>query len=448
MSRLPEKIEPALTGWGRWPASATRMVRPERFRDLVPVEGPQIARGQGRAYGDAATNAEGTVILTERLNRFLDFDPSTGLLRAESGATLREIIQSFLPRGWFLPVTPGTSYCSVGGCLAADVHGKNHHAAGSFSAHVRSAEIALASGEIRRAEPQDPLFWATAGGMGLTGIIRDVEIQLRPVETPMMSVRHLAVKGLEAMMESLSDPANDDEYSVAWIDCLARGEALGRGVVMLGRHAREGDLPIKAPNRARACAAPQGPSVPFEFPSWALNPFTIRRFNEVFGWAQSRKGAHLAPVWPYFYPLDAIRNWPRMYGRRGFLQHQWVAPEPEAKGLLQRVLREISEAGHASFLAVLKKMGPEGQGMLSFPKEGYTLSLDIPMRPGLLEFLDRIDQMVLSAGGRIYLAKDSRMKAELIPEMHPRLEEFRSVLHEVDPDGIFQSDLSRRLQLR
>ena len=448
MSGLPEKVDEKLTGWGRWPSSSTRLVRPERFRDLRPVKGPQIARGQGRAYGDAATNSEGVAILTERLNRLVSFDPATGILRAEAGATLREIIQVFLPQGWFVPVTPGTSWCTLGGCFAADVHGKNHHQAGSFSAHVPAIQLVLASGEVRELTPEDDLFWATAGGMGLTGIIQEVELKLRRVETPFMAVRHVPAPNLKAMMDALEDPAHDEEYSVAWIDCLARGEAMGRGVLMLGRHAREGDLPIKGPSRASAERPKKGPRVPFDLPAFAVSPTTVRLFNGFYNRWHSRKGSFTAPVWQYFYPLDAIADWPRLYGKRGFLQYQFVVGSAEARACMAEVLKEISAAGHASPLAVLKKFGPEGRGMMSFPKEGFTLSLDIPMRSDLLPFLDRLDAIVKRHGGRIYMAKDSRMKPELVPSMHPRFEEFKRACAEADPEGLFQSDLSRRLKLR
>ncbi len=443
---LPTKRLEGLGGWGRFPTSDNVAVRPEKFRQLQPVGASSLARGMGRSYGDAALNSEGTLVLTERLDRLLEFDPESGVLRAEAGATLADVLAAMVPRGWFVPVTPGTKFCSLGGCLAADVHGKNHHRDGTFSAHVAAAEVVLANGERVVCSPDDgsELFWATAGGMGLTGIVSEVALRLTPIETATMRVRHTVARDLDETIGLLTDPAHDARYTVAWLDCLASGARLGRGVYMAGEHARPEELPLRIEDPLRL--APKRPKpFPFDLPGWALNPVTIRAFNAVYNWVQGRRREFLCPYEAFFYPLDGIHGWNRMYGKRGFVQYQYVLPTATARQGTKEILELLSRERKASFLAVLKRFGPEGPGFLSFPMEGLTLALDIPFSEGLERFLDGLDEIVVAHGGRVYLAKDSRMSAQTFRAGYPRLGEFLEVKAAVDPEGRFGSDLSRRL---
>ncbi|MCW5936791.1 MAG: FAD-binding oxidoreductase [Fimbriimonadaceae bacterium] len=445
---LPAKALPELGGWGRYPVSDNVAVRPEKARQLGPVGEKTLARGLGRSYGDAALNSAGTLVLTERLNRFLEFDAETGVLRAEAGASLAEVVEAMVPQGWFLPVTPGTKFCTLGGCLASDVHGKNHHRDGSFSAHVTRASLVLADGERLEIGPDSnpELFWATAGGMGLTGIVADLSLRLLPVKTAYMRVRHTRTRDLDETVAMLADPAHDARYSVAWVDCLARGRSLGRGIYMAGEHALPEELPLRIEHPLRVKPKRQKP-FPIDLPAWALNPTSMRMFNRLLDWVQGGKKDFVCPYEPYFYPLDSVHNWNRMYGKRGFVQYQYVVPTHSALEATRKALDLLSTAGKASFLAVLKRMGPEGQGMLSFPKEGLTLALDIPWSDGLEDLLERLDAVVLEAGGRLYLAKDSRMPRAMFEAGYPRREEFCAAKRAVDPGGRFTSDQARRLGL-
>jgi FAD/FMN-containing dehydrogenase len=400
----------------------------------------------GRSYGDAALRADGTLVLTERLDRFLEFDEASGVLRAEAGATLKDVNETFLPQGWFLPVTPGTQFCTLGGCLAADVHGKNHHRAGTFSAHVTGCGVILASGERVECGPglRPDLFWATAGGMGLTGIIDEVSVKLKPVESAYVKVRHTRAPDLATAVRLLSDPAHDAEYTVAWIDCLATGPSMGRGVFMAGEHAAAHEVPLRLGDPTR-CRPKRPKRLPFDLPPWALNPVAVRFFNSLYYKLQGAKGEFVSRFDDFFYPLDGILDWNRMYGKRGFVQYQYVLPSETAEEGTAEILRRLSRSGKASFLAVLKRFGAEGPGLLSFPMEGLTLALDIPLGPDVFELLDELDRTVVRLGGRLYLAKDSRSSRESLEAGYPRLAQFRAVKREVDPDGEFSSVLSRRL---
>ena len=438
-----------LHGWGRYPRGRARVLRPERVGEAVPPdEGSVIARGQGRSYGDAAMSADGAVMLMERLNRFLSFDEEAGVLRAEAGATLAEVLAVFLPRGWFLPVTPGTKFVSLGGALAADVHGKNHHRDGTLGAHVTELELALADGTRRRCSPDGDaeLFWATVGGMGLTGIITEVALKLMRVQSAHVVVRHHAARDLDALLELLAGEEYDEQYSVAWVDSLARGRALGRGVLMTGQHATLAALPrdIAEP---LASKSRRGLGLPFDLPSWVLNPLSVSAFNELYF---RRQGARDVPFVTdcesFFYPLDRVGDWNRLYGARGFVQYQCVLPPATARRALRLLFEELSRTRRASFLAVLKRFGAEGRGLLSFPTAGYTLALDLPVTGAdLFALLDRFDELVLEHGGRVYLAKDMRLKPETFRAMYPRFAEWLRVKQRFDPEDRFGSDLSRRL---
>ena len=440
-----------ISGWGRYPRGRSNVARPERMEEAVPpAEGQMIARGQGRSYGNAAMLADGMVMLTERLNRFLAFDDKTGVLRVEAGTTIAEILQAFVPRGWFPAVTPGTKFVSLGGCVAADVHGKNHHRKGTLGNYITEIELVLADGERRRCSPQQDkeLFWATVGGMGLTGIITEVSSQLIPIQSAYMVVQHHKARNLDESLDLLENPTFDDAYTVAWLDCLARGENFGRGVLKRGHHAQISDLAVETteplklkPHRQR--------NLWFDFPGWLLKPWSVSFFNQLYYFSQGAKEKPFVTTYEsFFYPLDRLGNWNRMYGKRGFLQYQCVLPMAQTRRGLQLLLQELARSGRASFLTVLKRLGAEGPGLLSFPKEGYTLTLDLPLSdPALFSFLNRLDEIVLEHGGRIYLAKDTRVKAETFRAMYPRFPEWQQIKTQIDRHHCFSSDLARRLKV-
>lgn len=444
---MPTLTKP-LSGWGRYPVQTCELERPERYADLRPTTDTLIARGQGRSYGDAALNENGRVILTERIDRMLELDTKLGILKAEAGVTLAELLPVIVKQGWFLPVTPGTKFVSLGGCVAADVHGKNHHHDGGFGDHVLALDLIVADGSHKTCSATEnaDIFWATVGGMGLTGIISEVTLKLIPIQTAQVLVTHRAASNIEHLFKLLQDPALDDHYSVAWIDCLASGENLGRGIAMFGHHATTseytGTKPLYSkPKRMR--------NLPFNFPSWVLNPLSITLFNKLFYFKESRKKApFLTDYDSYFYPLDAIGEWNKMYGKRGFVQYQCVIPEATALEGLTAILKELSGSRRASFLAILKRLGAEGKGLLSFPLPGYTLTLDLPIRDkGLFSLLDKLDHILLQYGGRIYLAKDARISAESFRTMYPRYAEWMKIKHAIDPANRFSSSLSRRLNI-
>ncbi len=437
-----------LSGWGHYPVQTCELERPERYADLRSDARSLIARGQGRSYGDAALNENGRVLLTERVNRLLDFDVENGILRAEAGATLTDILAVIVPKDWFLSVTPGTKFVSLGGCVAADVHGKNHHHDGSFGDHVVSIKLVQDDGShvTCSASENSELFWATVGGMGLTGIIGEVTLKLIPIPTPYMMVRYYRAESLEQIFQLLQRPDSDDRYTVAWIDSMASGRHLGRGIVMCGHHASAEELPVDFRSPAQI---ERGRSIPFNFPNFALNPLSIAAFNALY---YRREGGKQQPFVSshdsFFYPLDAISDWNRLYGKRGFVQYQCVIPEPTAYDGIRKLLEELLDSGRPSFLAVLKRFGVQGKGLLSFPMAGYTLALDLPIRDtGLFTLLDKLDKIVLQHGGRVYLAKDARLSADSFRAMYPRYDEWLKIKHAVDPQNIFSSSLSRRLNI-
>ncbi len=435
-----------LSSWGRYPVYSCKLERPERYADLSSTASSQIARGQGRSYGDAALNENGRILLTERINRLLEFDLEQGTLRAEAGVTIAEILPIIVSKGWFLPVTPGTKFVSLGGCVAADVHGKNHHHEGSFGEHVLSIEMILADGVRTSCSPSEnaELFCATVGGMGLTGIIGEVTLKLIPIQSGYVEVQNHTAENLEQMFSLMQDETIDDRYSVAWIDSMARGARLGRGVVMCGHHALKDELP----NNFHSISKPKSNrSIPFDFPSWMLSQLSIATFNALY---YQRVGGKRAPFLsgydPYFYPLDTISHWNRMYGKRGFVQYQCVIPDSTAFEGIKALLQKLSDSRRPSFLAVLKRLGAEGRGLLSFPMAGYTLALDLPIRDeGLFVLLNELDEIVLRHGGRVYLAKDARLSADSFRSMYPHYEEWLKIKNVVDPNNKFSSSLSRRL---
>ncbi len=448
---LPNPRHAVLSGWGRYPLSESDVYRPDKIGELRAVVTADatslIARGAGRAYGDAALNDQNRVVDLTRLNRMLSFDAATGLLRCEAGVTVAELIDVFLARGFFPPVTPGTRFVTLGGSIAADVHGKNHHRDSSLASHVTSFDLMVASGEVLRCSREENagLFWATVGGMGLTGVILELELRMRRVESAYLDGELIRAGNVDAAIEAFERTDAQYGYSVAWIDCNSGKGALGRSVLNLGNFATLDQLPRNLAQNPLSTMPKLSPIVPFDFPGFALNSLTVRAFNAVI-WALNRdKAAHTIFDWEsFFYPLDSIRNWNRIYGKRGFVQYQCVWPPDESRAGLVEVLEAISRSRRGSFLAVLKKFGAQ-DGLLSFPMPGYTLALDFPVTDGLLEFLSSLDAMVLKRGGRVYLAKDARMSPETFRAMYPNLPKWQAAKAVADPDNRFSSSLSRRL---
>lgn len=436
-----------VSGWGRFPVVDGELLRPrscEAVGDAVAGAAGTVARGNGRAYGDAGIGAGRTVVMTG-FDRVRWFDPATGHIRLEAGVLLSDLIDTFGPRGFLPFVVPGTRFVSVGGAIAADVHGKNHHCEGGFGRYVESLLLRTGQGETIEAsrEQHSDAFFATIGGMGLTGVILEATLRLRSVETGWMRERVIAASDLSAAMRAL-DAGDAATYSVAWIDCAARGADLGRSLIYLGEHARADELAGGA-DRFPVGNNPRL-AVPIDLPSMTLNRYSIRAFNELYYRMGARRagGSRLVSLFPYFFPLDSVGAWNRIYGRRGFLQHQCVLPEQGAHNVLAEILERVSKRGDASFLAVLKKLG-QGDGILSFPLPGYTLALDFALNGDILNFLDEIDRLVVAAGGRLYLAKDARQSRATFEAGYPALQRFNAIRKSLDPAGNIRSKLSQRL---
>ncbi|GHD48719.1 FAD-binding protein [Streptomyces galbus] len=445
----------SVTGWGRTAPSVARLIRPRTYEEAVAAVrecGARggIPRGLGRAYGDAAQNAGGAVFDMTGLDRVHAIDADGGTVLCGAGVSLHRLMEVLLPLGWFVPVTPGTRYVTVGGAIGADIHGKNHHGSGSFSRHVLALELLTADGTVQTVRPGTDLFDATAGGMGLTGVILTATLQLQPVQTSLMSVDTERAADLDDLMARLT--AGDDRYrySVAWIDLLARGAATGRAVLTRGDHAPLDALPAGSRARRDPLAFRPGrlPAAPRHLPGGLLTRRSVGAFNELwYRRAPRLRRDELQSIAAFFHPLDGVPHWNRIYGRGGFVQYQFVV-EYGQEDALRRIVDRIAARRCPSFLAVLKRFGDADPGWLSFPRPGWTLALDVPAAlPGLGAFLDELDERVAAAGGRVYLAKDSRLRPELLAAMYPRLDDFRALRAELDPRGVFVSDLARRLSL-
>jgi decaprenylphospho-beta-D-ribofuranose 2-oxidase len=438
-----------ISGWGRYPIVDTELVSPRTMEAarLATAQGERsVARGNGRAYGDAAIGAQQTIAMGA-IDRIRAFDGSTGRVTVEAGILLADIIGTFLPRGFFPRVVPGTRFVTVGGAIAADVHGKNHHRDGGFGDHVESLLLATADGDVIRTSRDEhaDLFAATVGGMGLTGTILEATLRLHPVETGWIRQRTVVARDLEATIAALDD-GDSATYSVAWIDCLANGRELGRSLIFLGEHACLNELNSSAAaNRFPIIGKPHY-SVPFDIPRFALAHWSAKAFNELYFRLGIRSAGDikLVPAYPYFFPLDGIGAWNRIYGRRGFVQHQCVLPVENAAAVLSDMLGRITARSGASFLAVLKKLD-SASGLLSFPFPGYTLALDFPLTPDLLNFLEELDRLVVAAGGRLYLAKDARQSRTTFEAGYSELPRFREIRRSVDPHGRIKSRLAERL---
>jgi len=451
-----------LTGWGRAAPGAADVVTldpsdTDALAEALAEPGRRgvIARGLGRSYGDPAQNSGGRVVQCTAEQRGIEIDDARGLATVAAGVSLADLLDVIVPRGWFVPVTPGTRYVTIGGAIASDIHGKNHHQTdtfgGSFGNHVVSLRLMLADGTLVEVGPdRDPeLFWATVGGMGLTGVIVAATFHLIPIETSAMSVETRRIDHLDEIMARMADSDHTVRYSVAWLDLLATGRHLGRGVLTNGEHATQAQLPAGHAGTGLEYEARQLIGVPPVIPpAGVINQFTVRAFNEVwFRKAPRAREGELQSIPAYFHPLDLARNWNRVYGRNGFLQYQFVVPY-EAEATLRTIIERISAGQVPTFLTVLKRFGPGNQGMLSFPTGGWTLAIDVAATyHRLADLLRQFDRLVLDAGGRHYLAKDCHMSAEAVRRGYPRLDEWRAVRDRVDPTGVFASDMSRRLGL-
>lgn len=443
-----------LAGWGRTAPTAADVVRPTTGGQVVtalaeaPARGA-IARGLGRSYGDAAQNAGGSVLSTVALGGISWVDEAAGLVQAAGGVSLDELQRFLLPRGRALPVLPGTRHVTVGGAVAADVHGKNHPGDGSFGRHVAELTLALPGG-VRRVSPSDDgeLFWATLGGLGLTGVVLDAVLRAEPVETAFVRVVTRRAPDLDGVMAAMAAEAGRHRYAVAWLDAMGRGADTGRGVVAWGDPATPADLPDGARPDPLALVRGRHLAVPGWLPGAPMPPAAVAALNQL-RWrrAPAADAVTVEQLDRFLFPLDAIDGWNRLYGRSGFVQYQFVVPF-WAGDVVRRSLELLRHGGCPPFLAVLKRLGDADPGPLSFPIPGWTAALDFPtVAPGLSETLDAIDSLVAGAGGRVYLAKDARLRPELMAAMYPALDAWRAVKDRVDPDAVLTSDLGRRLGL-
>ena len=441
-----------LSGWGRTSPTLATVHRPNDLEHIVAqVTAPSprgvIARGLGRSYGDAAQNAGGDVLSCSNLDAVLAIDVEKGTVTVESGVSLDTLLRVLLPLGWFPMVIPGTSYVTVGGAIASDIHGKFRH--GSFADYVDRMRIVAPARGACMLEPGGDAkeFWATSGGMGLTGVITEATLKLQPVETSRIVCDTERTNDVDDCMARMLDRDHEYRYSVAWMDCLASGGHLGRAVLTRGNHATFDDLPFPDRSTAREYAPRTLLAAPKWLPNGLINLLSVRAFNEVW----FRKGPraprrHVEGIKPFFFPLDGVRDWNRVYGPRGFVQYQFVVPFG-AERVVRAALERFSAARVPTFLAVLKRFEHDSRSLIGFPISGWTLALDIPAAPDLVPLLDGLDELIVEAGGRVYLTKDSRLRPELLAAMYPHLDEWRSIRAALDPDNLLRSDMDRRLEL-
>lgn len=430
-----------IAGWGGTSVSGIERLS----EDLTALtERAVLTRGLGRSYGDSSLPPAGDPIVaaTPLADRILAFDETTGILRAEAGYSLRDLWDTFLPRGWFTPVSPGTQFVTLGGMVAADVHGKNHHRDGSIGRHVCALRLRVASGDIvecsREHEPD--LFRATIGGMGLTGHILDVSLRLVRIPSPWIFSERHRVRNIDEFIVALKDARDRWPFTMGWIDCLSRGRNLGRGVLICGRWATADEAPKRFPRRLPS------PTVPFLCPEWAMGHTVVQIFNAlIYRVNPSRPRRGLVHPELFFYPLDAIRHWNRLYGRRGFTQYQCVLPESGGSQAVHELLERMAAFGAASFLCVIKDCAEQGEGLLSFPLPGVSVALDLPVRDNTQQVVDALNEFVVAAGGRVYLAKDAFTRPEHYRAMEPRLLQWEAIRRRWDPHGRIRSAQSVRL---
>jgi decaprenylphospho-beta-D-ribofuranose 2-oxidase len=438
-----------LAGWGNYPMTESYVISPRNEDEFIQAfkENKIISRGLGRSYADQALNQNRMVAVCTNLSYFINWDEKQGILECQAGVSLEEIISVFAPQGWLPMICPGTKFVTVGGAIANDIHGKAHHIDGSFVNCVVSFIILLADGsklEASRTEHAD-LFWANFGGLGLLGVILSAKIKLRKIETTYFKQKSIVIRNLDHMLEALEQYDHEYNYSVAWIDALAKGPKLGSGVLTLGNAARLEELPERLKAEPLKLHTSSKLSVPIFLPSFTLNNLTVRILNRVIAFVQNspKEFVHYEK---FFFPLDAIGNWNKGYGKRGFIQYQFVIPEQNGKNNLINILELIAGSGCTPFLNVFKKMG-EGQGILSFPFKGYTLAIDFPVTNKLLSFTPRLDEKVLAAGGRVYLGKDAVLEERMFKKMYPQYEQWLAVKQKYDPQAAFSSNISRRIGL-
>lgn len=447
---MATKQKEKLAGWGNFPVSESYNVYPSTEAEVKKAvkQGGVVPRGLGRSYGDQAINANGKVAICTHLNHFLAWDEKEGILECEAGVSLDDIINVFGPKGWLPMICPGTKFVTIGGAIANDIHGKAHHVDGSFFNCVISFTIMLANGTVVTASRDEhaDLFEASFGGLGLLGVIITAKIRLRKIETTYFKQKSIKVKNLEEMLKALEEYGHFN-YSVAWVDPLAKGSKLGSGVLTVGDAAGLHDLPPSLRKEPLKIHKKSKLTVPFFLPGFLLNGLTVRLLNRVIAFVQNspKEFIHYEK---FFFPLDMINNWNKGYGKRGFIQYQFVIP-PGKEGAenVRKIMAMIASSGCTPFLNVFKKMG-EGQGILSFPFEGYTLAIDFPVTKNLRSFTKKMDEEVLKAGGRIYLGKDSMLDKEMFQAMYPQYEQWLAIKRKYDPDNVFTSDIGRRLGLQ
>ncbi len=433
--------DPTLEGWGRIPAPGREVLSSDLERLTIDA---RLSRGLGRSYGDSSlpANADDKVVATRLADRILAFDPETGVLRVEAGISLAELNRVFLPRGWFTPVSPGTKYVTVGGMVASDVHGKNHHRDGCFGAHVRELRLRVASNEVVTCSPteQAELFYAAIGGMGLLGHILEVEFAMKRIASPWVRMESERVPNIDAFLTALDRSAATSPMTMGWIDCLSRGRSTGRGLMMIGDWAQPDEAHPGVPK------VPSARSLPVVLPNWALNPWSARAFNALYYRKQLHtKITRVVSPEPFFYPLDAILHWNRAYGSRGMTQYQCVIPRAAGAPAVREFMKQLAALGCASPLCVIKDCGPQGKGMLSFPLEGTSIAVDIAVVADIQRVIDRLNELVIAAGGRIYMTKDRFTRAEHFRAMEPRLDAFLAVREKWDPAHRLRSAQSVRL---
>ena len=438
-----------VSNWSNYPSVKTdenSFSTISQFNELMEENSLFSIRGLGRCYGDASLSNH--IISTLKFDRIIDFDLERGIFECEPGISLASILEVIVPKGWFLPVTPGTKYITIGGAVASDVHGKNHHSEGSFSAHIIEMDVITSLGKITcNSLINSDLFKASCGGMGLTGLISRVRFKLKKIETAFIRQVQIKAANLDEILD-LFEQYRESTYTMAWIDCLKGGDSFGRSILMSGEHALPADLPSIKPNSLLIKPAKLKLAIPFYFPSFALNTLSIKAFNFLYYAKNFKKESNsIVSYDPFFYPLDAITGWNKMYGKKGFVQYQFVLPIENGKAGLVDILAKIRKKGMGSFLAVLKLFGKQ-ESLIAFPMEGYTLALDFPIKKGLFEFLDELDKIVLDYGGRLYMTKDARMKADIFWKSYSHAAEFLQIINQYNPVQQFQSSLSERLLIK
>lgn len=438
---LNNKKPMSLKSWGNYPVTKNKSLsfsHEEDLKSIISEFSDLIPYGNGRSYGDSALSKN--IINIKPYNYFLNFDESKGLLQVQSGVLLSEIISVFVPRGWFLNVIPGTKLITVGGAIASDIHGKNHHVEGCFSECVKEFNLMLPEGEIVKCSNTEnvELFRATCGGMGLTGVILNAKILLKKINSKNIDQTTIKTKNLKETFEAF-EKYKDKPYSVAWIDCLAKGNSIGKCLLMVGDFSNDGDLKYGLKKKL---------NIPFNFPSFALNSLSVKVFNWLFyEKVRKRVSQQKVDIDTFFFPLDAIENWNRIYGKNGFTQYQFILPIETSFIGLEEILTSISNSGKGSFLAVLKLYGKANENYLSFPMEGYSLALDFKIEKGVFELLDKLDKIVIKHKGRIYLTKDVRVSKATFEQGYPFINKFRSIREKYKMNTKFNSLQSRRLKI-